>query len=109
MMFFFIEWIKRTVQVLPSYIHQGDIKRKQIKYKNEGKYCTRKKGNKPDNILRICYDSQQLLCQVSDTLVSKHSNFQLKTCFAKILPYAFGKKIVTMAVNNTSENDHDGI
>ena len=26
--FFFIELIKRIVQVLPTYIHQGDIKRK---------------------------------------------------------------------------------
>ena len=49
---------ERIVQVLPTYIHQTDIRRKQIKYKKKGKYCTRKEWNKPEDILRISYDSQ---------------------------------------------------
>ena len=41
------------------YTHQEGIKRKQINYKKEGKQCTRKEeGDKPENILRISYDSQ---------------------------------------------------
>ena len=42
MMFFFIEWMIRTVQDLPTYIHQEDIKRKQIKYRLEGKILYKK-------------------------------------------------------------------
>ena len=57
-MFLFIELMKKTVQVLPTYIHQGDIKMKQIKYKKEEKYCTRKERKKPENILKIFSDSQ---------------------------------------------------
>ena len=49
MMFFLLKWMQRTIQVLPTYTHQGDIKRKQIKYKKKRKYCIRKEGNQ--NIL----------------------------------------------------------
>ena len=45
MMFFLLIELMRTVQVLPTYIHQEDIKTKQIKYKNEGK-ISYEKGRK---------------------------------------------------------------
>ena len=40
---FLIDWMNRTVHVLPIYIHQEDIKRKQIMYKKGRKNIIQEK------------------------------------------------------------------
>ena len=45
-MFFFIELIKKIVQVLPTYIHQGDIKKKKSTKRKENIIQERKGINK---------------------------------------------------------------
>ena len=43
-MLFFIEMSELHSTETPIFTHQGGIKRKQIKYKKEGKKRTRKEG-----------------------------------------------------------------
>ena len=53
--------------MVPTYIHQEDIKKEtnQVQ-KRKDKYCTRKVGNKLEDILRISYDSQYRLCAIGE-------------------------------------------
>ena len=44
----------------PTYLYTSERHKKETnKVQKDGKYCTRKEGNKPENILRISSDSQQ--------------------------------------------------